>query len=253
MITTEPLPYAFDALEPYISYHQLYVHYHSHYKKYVEKVNKAVEGTALEDVDLDILMRLAGNELQANALQVWNHQFFWDSMVPDGCDIPQTLSQLAIDSYGSLEHFKKAFEDLTDEFFGSGWVWLIKTDSGDVKWVTTKDADNPLDEQTPLLCCDLWEHSYYLSYESDRKDYLLDWYENLANWEFALANLDDSQGKVSSLSKYSSVDNQGYSMARSITHQAAEELRKGQRSQEFFKKLLISKVRVIMPYHTTSI
>jgi Fe-Mn family superoxide dismutase len=222
-IKAKPLPYANDALEPTISSHQLAIHFEKHYLKYVEKTNKATKDTALADLDLDTLMKLSGGHTQALVSQIWNHECFWDSMLPGGVEMPAAVSELAIDSYGDVETFKKAFEDLTEKFFGSGWIWLVLTEENDLKWVTTQDGENPITQNeghSPLLCCDLWEHAYYIDYEADRKQFLSKWYEELANWAFASSNIEHYKEINTSVSLDSKTANQSDRLVKSISKEA---------------------------------
>jgi len=194
--TLPALPYAQDALEPYISARTMGFHYAKHHQAYVDNLNKLVAGTAWEaGRPLErIVLESAGMADKAavfnNAAQAWNHAFFWKSMKPGGGGIPAgRLMELMVKSFGSFDEFKKAFLETALAQFGSGWVWLVQ-DGGAVKIVRTSNADTPMVHgQTALLACDVWEHAYYLDYQNRRKDYVQAYLDHLVNWEFAASQL----------------------------------------------------------------
>src|ERR1700746_3964522 len=154
-IVLPPLPYANNALEPYMSRETLDYHYGKHHKAYVEKVNKLISGTEFEDASLEELVAESAGEIFNNAAQVWNHSFFWNCLSPrrqsPGKDITQALQTL-----GGFDSFQKQFDKAASGLFGSGWTWLVKDTRGALKIVTTADANTPIrDEQVPLLTCDV--------------------------------------------------------------------------------------------------
>jgi superoxide dismutase, Fe-Mn family len=187
-----PLPYAQDALAPHMSEQTLGFHYGKHHQTYVNNLNKLVEGTELDGKSLEevILAAEPGSGVFNNSAQVWNHTFFWSCMTPGDLGEPEGELKTAIEqSFGSVDSFKETFVDKAKTLFGSGWTWLVKTNSG-LEIVQTKDADNPLKHgQTALLTIDVWEHAYYLDFQNARPAYVETWVENLANWEFAASNL----------------------------------------------------------------
>jgi superoxide dismutase, Fe-Mn family len=186
-----PLPYAPDALAPHMSDQTLSFHYGKHHQTYVNNLNKLVEGTDLDGKSLEeVILAAEPGGMFNNSAQVWNHTFFWSSMTPGDPGEPEGELKTAIEqSFGSVDSFKQAFVDKAKTLFGSGWTWLVKTNSG-VDIVQTKDADTPLKHgQTALLTIDVWEHAYYLDYQNARPAYVETWVANLANWEFAEANL----------------------------------------------------------------
>jgi Fe-Mn family superoxide dismutase len=187
-----PLPYAPDALAPHMSEQTLGFHHGKHHQTYVTNLNKLVEGTDHDGKSLEevILAAEPGSGLFNNSAQVWNHTFFWSCMTPGDPGEPEGELKAAIEqSFGSVDSFKQTFVEKAKTLFGSGWTWLVKTNSG-VDIVQTKDADNPLKHgQTALLTIDVWEHAYYLDYQNARPAYVETWVENLANWEFAAQNL----------------------------------------------------------------
>ena len=189
------LPYAQDALEPYISARTMSFHYGKHHQAYVDNLNKLAVGEKLAGLTLEeIIRQTAGKPEQAgifnNAAQVWNHTFFWKSMKPNGGGVPTgKLAERIIASFGSFEAFKTAFSNAAMTQFGSGWAWLVQ--EGDtLKIVKTSNADTPLAHgQNALLTCDFWEHAYYLDYQNRRKDFVQAFLDHLANWDFAASQL----------------------------------------------------------------
>lgn len=194
-VTLPALPYAQDALEPYISAKTMSFHYGKHHQGYVNNLNKLVANTPMESLSLEkIIKQSTGVAAQAavfnNAAQVWNHSFFWQSMKPGGGGQPAgKLMERIKASFGSYEAFKTAFVAAAGGQFGSGWAWLIQEGDG-LKIVTTANADTPLAHgQTALLTCDVWEHAYYLDYQNRRTDFVAIFLDHLANWDFAASLL----------------------------------------------------------------
>ena len=194
--TLPALPYAQDALEPYISARTMGFHYGKHHQAYVDNLNKLVAGTpwaagqSLEKVVLESAGMADKAAVFNNAAQAWNHAFFWKSMKPGGGGLPAgRLMDLIGKSFGGFEKFKNAFLTAAVAQFGSGWVWLVQ--EGDaLKIVKTSNADTPIAHgQTALLTCDVWEHAYYLDYQNRRKDFVQAFLDHLANWDFAASQL----------------------------------------------------------------
>ena len=190
-----PLPYAQNALEPYISARTLSFHYGKHHQTYVDNLNKLVAGTPTAGQSLEkIIVENAGKPDKAgifnNAAQVWNHTFFWKSMKPGGGGQPTgRLLALIGKSFGTVDEFKTAFVAAGVAQFGSGWVWLVQEGDG-LEIVKTSNADTPVAHgQTALLTCDVWEHAYYLDYQNRRKDFIQAFLDHLANWDFAMSQL----------------------------------------------------------------
>ncbi len=195
MFTLTKLPYAEDALEPHISVETLALHHGKHHKSYVDTLNKLLVGDDLAELPLSEVIHeshgfAARHSIFNNAAQNWNHDFFWKSMKPDGGG-PSTgdLKIMIEKDIGDAKAFAAAFSKAAAKHFGSGWVWLVVTE-GVIGIVTTHDADlPPVHGRTPLLCCDLWEHAYYLDYHNRRADFVTAFLDHLANWDFANANL----------------------------------------------------------------
>ena len=195
MITLPPLPYAENALEPHISAQTLALHHGKHHKGYVDALNKLLVDNTLAELPLAEVIRQshgysARRTIFNNAAQCWNHDFFWKSMRPGGGGAPSgDLKVLIEHDIGDARAFVAAFSEAAASHFGSGWVWLVVTD-GVAGIVATHDADlPPLHGRTPLLCCDLWEHAYYLDYQNRRAEFVTVFLDHLANWDFANANL----------------------------------------------------------------
>jgi Fe-Mn family superoxide dismutase len=189
-----PLPYADNALEPVISANTISFHFGKHHKGYVDNLNKLVAGTEYADLPLEkIVIGTAGHPEEAaifnNAAQIWNHTFYWKSMIPKGGgEPPKALKQKMEASFGSVDACKKELASAAVSQFGSGWAWLV-LDGNKLKAVKTANADVPLTTgMKPLLTIDVWEHAYYLDYQNRRADYVNAVLDKLINWEFALQN-----------------------------------------------------------------
>lgn len=190
-----PLPYAYNALEPYISQATLEFHHDKHHATYVNKYNEAVQGTPHNDHPIEVVIKtIAGDTtLQGvfnNAAQAWNHSFYWNSMKPQGGGEPSgpLLDRIKAD-FGSFGDFVNAFKSAGASQFGSGWAWLVLADD-QLKVTKTSNADCPLTAgQVPLLTMDVWEHAYYLDYQNRRPDYIDNFLNHLVNWDFAAHNL----------------------------------------------------------------
>jgi Fe-Mn family superoxide dismutase len=193
--TLPDLPYAQDALEPHYSATTLSFHHGKHHQAYITKTNELIAGTDLDGKTVEEVVAAAkakGDGLLFNqSAQIWNHTFFWNSMKPGGGGKPSGPIAEKIDAaFGSYEDFVAAFKAKAVGNFGSGWTWLCAKGDG-LEIVNTDDADTPLahDGLTPLLTVDVWEHAYYLDYQNRRPDYVQTFFDHLANWDFANANL----------------------------------------------------------------
>lgn len=129
-----------------------------------------------------------------NAAQVWNHNFYWQSLDPKGGGEPTGILKTQIEStFGSYACFREAFAKAALGVFGNGWVWLVVNRQGTLEIVPTKNADTPLCVgDKPLITLDIWEHAYYLDYQNRRADYIEAWFDRLVNWRFAEQNLSSS-------------------------------------------------------------
>ncbi len=175
MIYTQPdLPYSPEALAPAISPVTIDFHYGKHERAYIENLNKLIQNTEFEDMDLEDIIRKADGVLYNNASQAWNHIFYFFSFTPDGQKAPDSELAEAINrDFGSFESFKEKFVDAGVKLFGSGWVWLSRDDEGKLVITAESNAGNPMRQGlTPLLTFDVWEHAYYLDYQNRRADAL---------------------------------------------------------------------------------
>lgn len=182
------LPYAYDALQPYMSKETLEFHHDKHHNTYVETGNKLLEGSGLEGASLEEIVKQSYGKNQAlfnNAGQHFNHLHFWNWMKPNGGGaIPGALEAKIKEDLGGVEKFKEDFIEAGKGQFGSGWAWLTLK-NGKLEVTKTPNGENPLVHGgTPILGVDVWEHSYYIDYRNKRPDYLKAFIENLVNWEY---------------------------------------------------------------------
>ena len=193
-----PLPYAYNALEPFIDERTMQIHHDKHHQAYITNLNAAIDKTPeLASWSLtDLVAKL--NQTPESVRGVirnhggghWNHDFFWNVMAPAGTTKATSKLSSAIDSaFGSMDNFKAEFEKAAMGRFGSGWAWLVSDAAGKLSVVSTANQDNPLtDGLTPVLGVDVWEHAYYLKYQNLRAEYLKQWW-NVVNWDQASKNL----------------------------------------------------------------
>ncbi len=192
------LPYSVSALAARgMCQETLELHHGKHHQAYVTALNGFVEKDAsLQGETLEAIVKRSNNNAQMagvfnNAGQHWNHILFWQNMSPNGGGIPGKLETKLIADFGSVQAFKDAFKTAATTQFGSGWAWLVLTPSGKLACTKTPNGSNPLatGEGRALLGCDVWEHSYYLDFRNRRPDYVTNWLDKLANYEFAAAQL----------------------------------------------------------------
>ena len=193
-----PLPYSHGALaERGMCQETLELHHDKHHQAYVTALNGFVEKTpALQGKSLEEIVALSHDDptmapVFNNAGQHWNHILFWQNMSPTGGGIPGKLEQKITADFGSVQAFKDAFKTAATGQFGSGWAWLVLGTDGKLKVTKTPNGSNPLatKEGTALLGCDVWEHSYYLDFRNRRPDYVTNWLDKLANYEFAATHM----------------------------------------------------------------
>ena len=186
------LPYAYDALEPYIDAKTMEIHHSKHHQAYITKVNAALEGTSFENTSIDELCRNLSDlpenikgAVRNNGGGHFNHSLFWSILSPknESSELSVDLNKAINDSFGSMESLKEEFSNAAATRFGSGWAWLIKEDDGSLSISSTPNQDNPLMEgKTPILGLDVWEHAYYLNYQNRRPDYINAFF-NIINWD----------------------------------------------------------------------
>mgnify|MGYP001627800628 FL=1 len=184
------LPYANDALAPHISEETLNYHHGKHHNAYVNKLNDLIKGTEFENMSLEDIIQKSDGGIFNNAAQIWNHTFYFNGFSPDGGGEPTgELADKIKQTFGSFDDFVQKFNDLGAATFGSGWVWLVQNQAGDLELVNTFNAGNPMtDGYHPLLTCDVWEHAYYVDTRNDRGAYLKNFW-NIVNWDFVANNL----------------------------------------------------------------
>jgi Fe-Mn family superoxide dismutase len=191
-IELPPLPYAFDALEPYIDAETMELHHDRHHATYVNNYNEAIadypelQSQGIIDVlrNLEAIPEDVRITIRNNGGGHINHSMFWQIMSPDGGGEPQgELAEQINQTFGSFADFQTAFEEAGANQFGSGWVWLVSNNEGNLQIITTLNQDSPIMQGLyPIMGNDVWEHAYYLSYRNRRADYLDAWW-NVVNWE----------------------------------------------------------------------
>ena len=190
------LPYANDALAPYMSSETLDFHHGKHHQTYVTNLNNLLKDHELQSSSLEDIVVKASKDASMtgifnNAGQHWNHILFWQCMKPNGGgSMPSELESRITSDLGGIDQFKEAFIQAGTTQFGSGWAWLA-IDNGKLVVTKSPNASNPLvDGMKPILGCDVWEHSYYIDYRNKRPDYLKAFLDSLVNWEFVASQLD---------------------------------------------------------------
>ncbi len=189
--TLPKLPYAYDALEPHIDAKTMEIHHTKHHQAYIDKANAALEKHPdLAKMEIDDLMRNLSKVpedirtvIRNNGGGHSNHSMFWTIMKPGGGGKPSGEVASAIDQkFGSFDKFVEEFNNAAATRFGSGWAWL-SVDGGQLKVESTANQDTPLSEgRTPILGLDVWEHAYYLQYQTKRPDYCKAFW-NVVNWD----------------------------------------------------------------------
>ena len=190
-IGIEKLPYSYSALKNFIDPETMNVHYNKHYKGYVDKLNNALSKKKQGDLDLEKIIRTISRfnkDIRNNAGGAFNHALFWNMLSPTPQRLTGELYKKITKQYGTFTKFKKEFEKIAKERFGSGWVWLVLTSTNNLKIMTTLNQDNPLmnvieNGGFPLLGLDLWEHAYYLKYKNKRDEYITNFW-GVVNWDF---------------------------------------------------------------------
>ncbi|MGM4907219.1 superoxide dismutase [Tardiphaga sp. 866_E4_N2_1] len=182
------LPYAYDALVPFMSAETLEYHHDKHHAAYVAALNKLVAGSAWEGKALEDIVKGAFEKnapVFNNAAQDYNHTLFWSWMKPKGGGaMPTKIERKVIDDFGSVEQMKEQFLTAGTGQFGSGWCWLAVKD-GKIEVMKSPNGENPLVKgAVPILGCDVWEHSYYIDYRNRRPDYIKAFLDHLVNWDY---------------------------------------------------------------------
>jgi len=184
------LPYAYDALEPYIDKMTMEIHYSKHHNAYFNNFVAAIKGTAMENMTIEEIFANISKfpaAVRNNGGGFYNHVIYWQNMKLDGGKPSEQLAKAIDKTFGSLDQLKKQFSDAGKTRFGSGWAWLSVDDKGNLFVSSTPNQDNPLmdvteKKGTPILTMDVWEHAYYLKYQNKRPDYV-DAFWNVINWD----------------------------------------------------------------------
>lgn len=187
----EPLPYSYDALEPFIDKETMKIHHDKHHQTYVDNLNKALS-TNPEYYSKDLTWILTNldsvpKEIKQNVINnaggVYNHNFFWTVLAPKSGGTPTgELSKAINRDFGSFDNFKAEFKKAALGQFGSGWAWLVSDKDGKLSIISTSNQDSPISKGLkPLLTIDVWEHAYYLKYQNKRADYIDNMW-NIINW-----------------------------------------------------------------------
>lgn len=196
--TLPELPYAYNALEPYIDTETMKFHHDKHHQAYVDNLNTALKDhpqlhtQSLEEIlqNLDKLPQNIRQEVQNQGGGHYNHSLFWQLMTANKDQaIPEKLAQRLVQDFESVEKFKEQFSSAAKKLFGSGWVWLVQQPNGKLTIMQTQNQDVPFADVKPLLALDVWEHAYYLKHQNKRPDYIADWW-HVVNWNKVAELLD---------------------------------------------------------------
>jgi len=184
------LPYAYDALEPYIDAKTMEIHHTKHHQTYVDKLNAAIKGTKFENMDVNELLKKI-NDVPENIRTVVrnhggghsNHSFFWQVMAPNAGGEPNgNVGDAIKHTFGGFDKFKEELTNAGLNRFGSGWAWLV-LNNGKLEVYSTPNQDSPImEEKVPILGLDLWEHSFYLKHMWNKAAYIKDWWK-VVNWK----------------------------------------------------------------------
>lgn len=184
-----PLPFAYNALEPYIDARTMEIHYDKHFRAYYTNYVAAIKGTPLESMALINIFKGVSKQSEAirnNGGGFYNHSFFWDNLAAGSKGPSTELNAVLTKTFGSFDKFREAFNTVAKTRFGSGWAWLYLNSDKTLAIASTPNQDNPLMDLspvkgTPLLALDVWEHAYYLKYQNRRPEYI-DAFWNVVNW-----------------------------------------------------------------------
>lgn len=203
--TLPPLPYPYDALEPYVDAQTMEIHHTKHHQGYVNNLNKALEGyPELQNKSIEELLRGINEIPEAIRTAVRNnggghanHSLFWTIMKPNGGGEPTgELAEAIKATFGSFEAFKEKFSAEAAGRFGSGWAWLVVDENGKLQVYSTPNQDSPyMQGHTPILGLDVWEHAYYLKYQNRRAEYIQNWW-SVVNWDQVAQYYKEALAKV---------------------------------------------------------
>ena len=180
----DKLPYALDALKPFLSEEQMDYHYNKHHAAYITKLNGLVEGKPEADQPLRDLIVASTGGIFNNASQAFNHTFFWNCMTPSGGggEPDGPLAEAIARDFGSFGDFCEQFSQAAATLFGSGWTWLAANENGALDIMALSNADTPLKyNKEPILTIDVWEHAYYIDYRNARPRFIEGFWD-VVNW-----------------------------------------------------------------------
>ncbi len=183
------LPYAYDALEPYISKRTLEFHHDKHHAAYINNLNKLIKAReSYQNMTLLEIVRNSENSIFNNAAQAYNHEFYFNCLTPNKTKPSPALLEAINHQFDSLESFKESFTSAALGLFGAGWTWLVMDHKKHLYLENTSNAQTPVvGENKPLLVCDVWEHAYYLDSQNDRARYLENFWQ-VVDWEAVSKN-----------------------------------------------------------------
>lgn len=192
MFKLPALPYAKNALSPFLNEEQMTFHYDKHHKAYIDNLNKAMEtDKSLEGKSLEEIVLSSSGPNFNNSAQAWNHTFFWHCMAPagKGGKASAELTAAITKDFSSMDELKTKFVEGGVKTFGSGWIWLCADKDNKLSLVSTSNAAVPFKDSNlrPILVCDVWEHAYYVDYRNARQKFLETFWGNV-NWEYASQN-----------------------------------------------------------------
>ena len=199
-----PLPYAYDALEPYIDKMTVEIHYTKHHRAYFDNFMSAIKGTPMESKSIIDIFREVSKypaAVRNNGGGYYNHLLYWENMKAKGGGMPSgNLLNVIVKSFGRFDEFQKQFSEAGKTRFASGWAWLCLDEKGNLFICSTPNHDNPLmdlaeKKGTPLLVMDVWEHAYYLKYQNRRADYI-DAFWKPINWDVVTARYETALKQI---------------------------------------------------------
>lgn len=175
-------------ISDFMSEDTIFYHYEKHHRAYANKANEAVKNTPYEALEIELILKdtyKKNSFIFNNVAQFYNHNLFWEIIGNSEDKSPSKAFEAQIAKrFGSFEKFKDEFCALAASQFGSGWCWLVQEKDGSLEIYKTSNAKNPLIyDQKPLMCCDVWEHAYYLDYQNDRLKYIKRFLDNLVDWK----------------------------------------------------------------------
>jgi superoxide dismutase, Fe-Mn family len=184
------LKFSPEDLGEFMSEDTVFYHYEKHHQAYADKANTAIEGTPYENLDIETIIQDTYKKTDSvaifnNTAQFYNHSLFWEVMntTQDKTITPEFETKIS-NSFGSFQEFKDQFCALAVSQFGSGWCWLVEKEDGSLELYKTANAKSPLVYgQNPLMCCDVWEHAYYLDYKNERLRFVKNFLDHLVNWQ----------------------------------------------------------------------